>query len=216
MNETSMQKRRSDKAPPLLTPNQPTPPPPPSHLPHPTHSRGAGPKLLPCTTSPHSTSNPPVPYYLTLRLLFHDPTSMPPPPTPNPNPQTFFSTVLNPAANNPPTTTSTTTPPRPHPRPTASGAATTTAQPQPFTATQRSLQARGKPYATPAAGEAYETRQQREQAANILSSTELLLWYSAARNEVIVSPTTIQFPFRITQFPNALPPPILHYYTSKC
>lgn len=53
-----------------------------------------------------------------------------------------------------------------------------------FNAAQRSQQARGKPYASPTAGEPYEARQKREQAAQILGNLETLVWYANARNEV--------------------------------
>lgn len=53
-----------------------------------------------------------------------------------------------------------------------------------FTDAQRSQQARGKPYASKSAGEPYEARAKREQAAQILESLELLVWHSNARNEV--------------------------------
>lgn len=53
-----------------------------------------------------------------------------------------------------------------------------------FTDAQRSQQARGKSYATQAAGEPYEARAKREQAAQILGSVELLVWHSNARDEV--------------------------------
>jgi hypothetical protein len=53
-----------------------------------------------------------------------------------------------------------------------------------FTEAQRSQQARGKSYASTSAGEPYEARQKREQAAQILNSMELLVWHSNVRNEV--------------------------------
>lgn len=53
-----------------------------------------------------------------------------------------------------------------------------------FTDAQRSQQARGKSYASSTAGEPYEARRKREQAAQILESLELLVWHSNARNEV--------------------------------
>ncbi|KAF2257044.1 hypothetical protein BU26DRAFT_513767 [Trematosphaeria pertusa] len=110
---------------------------------------------------------------------------MPPPPnTPqsnanaNPNPpptnaSAFLATVLN-----PPTTASRTPP---HLRMSSNRGGQSE-----FTATQRSLQARNKPYEGAAAtreGEAYETRQRREEAASILQNLEMLIWYSSARNE---------------------------------
>lgn len=57
-------------------------------------------------------------------------------------------------------------------------------RPAHFTAAQRSQQARGKSYASPTAGEPYEARQKREQAAQILENLELLIWHANARNEV--------------------------------
>ncbi|KAL5375475.1 hypothetical protein DPSP01_011173 [Paraphaeosphaeria sporulosa] len=57
--------------------------------------------------------------------------------------------------------------------------------PAQFTDAQRSQQARGKSYATKAAGEPYEARAKREQAAQILESVELLVWHSNARNESV-------------------------------
>ncbi|KAJ4356165.1 [Pyruvate dehydrogenase (acetyl-transferring)] kinase isozyme 2 [Didymosphaeria variabile] len=58
-------------------------------------------------------------------------------------------------------------------------------QNQHFTDAQRSQQARGKSYASSTAGEPYEARQKREQAAQILGSLELLVWHSNARNESV-------------------------------
>ncbi|KAF2447335.1 hypothetical protein P171DRAFT_430232 [Karstenula rhodostoma CBS 690.94] len=55
----------------------------------------------------------------------------------------------------------------------------------PFTDAQRSQQARGKSYASKSAGEPYESRVKREQAAQILESLELLVWQSNARNESV-------------------------------
>ncbi|KAF9738137.1 hypothetical protein PMIN03_012103 [Paraphaeosphaeria minitans] len=57
--------------------------------------------------------------------------------------------------------------------------------PAQFTDSQRSQQARGKSYASKAAGEPYEARAKREQAAQILESVELLVWHSNARNESV-------------------------------
>ncbi|KAJ4297732.1 [Pyruvate dehydrogenase (acetyl-transferring)] kinase isozyme 2 [Kalmusia sp. IMI 367209] len=54
-----------------------------------------------------------------------------------------------------------------------------------FTPTQRSQQARGKSYASSTAGEPYEARRKREQAAQILANLELLVWHSNARNESV-------------------------------
>jgi hypothetical protein len=104
---------------------------------------------------------------------------MPPPPPYQPQqPSAFLSTVLN-NHNIPhaPSSHATTTPPRPTPRPYAA--------PPTFNATQRSLQARGKEYnIVGRKEEGYEARQKREEASRILESTEMLIWWSAARNEV--------------------------------
>jgi hypothetical protein len=69
----------------------------------------------------------------------------------------------------------------------------------PFSAAQRSLQARNKAYnnhgAASAASaaekekereeaESYEVRQRREEAGRILEREEMLIWWSQARNEV--------------------------------
>ncbi|KAJ4369173.1 hypothetical protein N0V83_006257 [Neocucurbitaria cava] len=106
---------------------------------------------------------------------------MPPPPnTPAPNQQqqsgnTFFNTVLN----NP----SSTAPHPSAPRNRQTEPSSTTAA---FTPTQRSLQARNKLYnVSPGSksAESYEQRQRRDEAACILESTEMLIWYAAARNE---------------------------------
>jgi hypothetical protein len=54
-----------------------------------------------------------------------------------------------------------------------------------FSATQRGLQARNKEYnVVGRKEESYEMRQRREEAGRILESTEMLIWWSAARNEV--------------------------------
>ena len=107
---------------------------------------------------------------------------MPAPPFPAQSPtttgqNTFFSTVLN----NPQSTSSTTSPSSRFQPPSTSAAA----QP-PFTATQRSAQARHKDYTTRANGpqESYEARQRRDEAACILDSSEMLMWFAASRNEV--------------------------------
>jgi hypothetical protein len=116
---------------------------------------------------------------------------MPPPPH-QPQPTThqppqpssaFLSTVLNPNSNTTSTSStspSSSTPPRP---------ARTTAHERPpkvFSTTQRSLQARNKEYNILGRdkGESYETRQRREEAGRILESTEMVIWWSAARGEV--------------------------------
>lgn len=87
----------------------------------------------------------------------------------------FLSTVLNP------------TPPAQQPS-TCRASGSSTGNPQPFTPTQQSLQARNKPYSSPKAeAEQYEARQRRHEAAAILESVELLLWFSMTRNEVCPS-----------------------------
>ncbi|CAO2651266.1 Nn.00g095630.m01.CDS01 [Neocucurbitaria sp. VM-36] len=104
----------------------------------------------------------------------------PPPNSPAPyqQPSTFFNTVLNnPSAAQP----SALPPPRSR-QPEHSSTTTT------FTPTQRSLQARNKIYnVSPGSKgvESYEQRQRRDEAACILESTEMLIWYAAARNESI-------------------------------
>jgi hypothetical protein len=81
----------------------------------------------------------------------------------SPQPTTYLSTVLNPHS----------------PPPRAS-----------FSATQRSLQARHKDANVTAGSrkardaESYENRQKREEAATVLDSTEMLIWWSGVRNEV--------------------------------
>ncbi|KAF2829852.1 hypothetical protein CC86DRAFT_367773 [Ophiobolus disseminans] len=83
-----------------------------------------------------------------------------------------------------------TTPPRP-PRPFDTPSAPT------FSTAQRSAQARNKPYnlsdkkAAEIDARRYEERIKREQAARILESSEMLIWYSNARNESI--PQTRQY-----------------------
>lgn len=107
---------------------------------------------------------------------------MPPPsPVPNQQPNAFFNTVLN-------NTTSSPSSPRSRPGwPTEA---------PPFTATQRSAQARNKDFSNPGKEdrkssrksgqipESYEQRQLRNEAACILESSEMLMWHSAMRNEV--------------------------------
>jgi hypothetical protein len=95
---------------------------------------------------------------------------------PSPQPNAYLNTVLN-------------SPPRP---------GHTVAQT--FSATQRSLQARGKDFNTPVSNkdESYEVRQRREEAARILESAEMLIWWSSARNQVhtlILIPSTITISF---------------------
>lgn len=105
------------------------------------------------------------------------------------------------------------TPPRPRPRLPPHHSPATTAHDAPFTAAQRSAQARGKPFAnTPTnanthtnsarslssslrAGtrgggpvleaESYAQREARNEAAAILDSEEMLMWYAAARYESV-------------------------------
>ena len=64
----------------------------------------------------------------------------------------------------------------------------------PFTPTQRALQARAKDHDTLEPGSkrerdalAYEVRARREQAARILESGEMVIWWSGVRNEVRTS-----------------------------
>jgi hypothetical protein len=114
---------------------------------------------------------------------------------PSPQPNAYLNTVLNPSGgsssssnsnnnnnnnNNNTTTASTTTPP---PRPIRTFAGAPAAQT--FNATQRSLQARNKDFhVVGKREESYELRQRREEAARILESTEMLIWWSSARNQV--------------------------------
>jgi hypothetical protein len=80
---------------------------------------------------------------------------------PSPQPNGYLNTVLN-------------TPPR------AGHSVAPT-----FSATQRSLQARNKDFgAVGKKEESYEVRQRREEAARILESAEMLIWWSSARNQV--------------------------------
>ncbi|KAJ4989292.1 hypothetical protein SVAN01_05197 [Stagonosporopsis vannaccii] len=66
-----------------------------------------------------------------------------------------------------------------------------------FTAAQRSAQARGKPFSNSNVSssssssaqkeaESFAQREKRLEAATILDSTEMLIWYAAARNESVV------------------------------
>lgn len=127
---------------------------------------------------------------------------MPPNPwSPTSNSQ-YLSTVLNDSTSGPIPShaagapTSANTPPRPRP----SSAHFSAQQPQSnITPAQRSAQARGKPFSEPrsvAAGivggrakqsdaESYAERERRNEAAAILDSQELLIWYAAARNESV-------------------------------
>ncbi|UPX15956.1 uncharacterized protein EKO05_0006386 [Ascochyta rabiei] len=112
------------------------------------------------------------------------------------------------ASTQAPAQTHTSTPPRPrpssthpHPHPHPHPQHHQHAQPSPLTAAQRSAQARGKPFAAAAAAahssngartaqppneaESYALRQRRSEAAAILDSQEMLLWYSAARHESV-------------------------------
>lgn len=117
----------------------------------------------------------------------------------SPNSQ-YLSTVLNDPAAIPShaapasATPHSSTPPRP--RQTSGQLQQAQAQQGPFTAAQRSAQARGKPFDTWQAGssgrggrhnepESYAQRQKRSEAAAILDSQEMLLWYSAARHESV-------------------------------
>ncbi|KAL6710806.1 hypothetical protein ACN47E_007863 [Coniothyrium glycines] len=111
-----------------------------------------------------------------------------PPPPPQPHaPNAYLNTILNNPSSNP----SSPSPLRSR-RP---------ADPphHPFTSTQRSAQARSKDWSTGpsstaardpkrkhgALPETYEQRQLRDEAAYILDSSELLIWYAAARHESI-------------------------------
>lgn len=110
---------------------------------------------------------------LSLILAHNTPLIMPPPASPQPS--AFLNTVLNPHSH-------TTTPTRPV---RAFDLSQRVAQPPTFLATQRSLQARNKEYNVfGRKEESYEIRQRREEASTILESTEMLIWWSAARNEV--------------------------------
>ncbi|CBX93100.1 predicted protein [Plenodomus lingam JN3] len=117
---------------------------------------------------------------------------MPPPPTPHASPplnQTpYFSTVLNnpPTANNP---SSPSPRSRPQPRPAPDSSSSSSSH---FTAGQRNAQARHKEWTcssgsgqTSRNAESYEQRQERDRAATILDSVEMLMWFAAARNESI-------------------------------
>lgn len=102
-------------------------------------------------------------------------TMVPPPNTPSqPHNPTFFNTVLNQSTNTAPLSSSPRAPRQP--------------QPPTFSATQRDQQARNKPYgiAGSGGGDSYEDRQRRDEARSILESVEMLIWYSAARNEVSI------------------------------
>ncbi|KAF2114674.1 hypothetical protein BDV96DRAFT_600628 [Lophiotrema nucula] len=88
-----------------------------------------------------------------------------------PQPSPYFTTILNPSNAPSPTTTNTNT------------------SRQPFTPAQRSLQARNRPFhpspKIDAEAESYEQRQRKNLAVEILENTELLIWFSSARNESI-------------------------------
>ncbi|KAF1832138.1 hypothetical protein BDW02DRAFT_571387 [Decorospora gaudefroyi] len=98
---------------------------------------------------------------------------MPPPPPPSnpphppPTPNAFLNVVLN------------------NPAPSRTYEANNE---QAFiTATQRSLQARGKDFTTcneKTDSNAYAERQRRDEAASILESEEVVMWVAAARGEV--------------------------------
>jgi hypothetical protein len=106
----------------------------------------------------------------------YPPKTMVPPPPNTPSQPTFFNTVLNQSNTiNAPSSTSPRAPRQPH------------QQSSTFSATQRDQQARNKPYGTVVGGagaDSYEDRQRRDEARSILESVEMLIWYSAARNEV--------------------------------
>ena len=82
-----------------------------------------------------------------------------------PHNQQYLNTVLNPGMS-------------------SSSSSSSSHRPAGFNAAQRGQQARGKAYASPTAGEPYEARQKREQAAQILGNLETLVWYANVRNEV--------------------------------
>ncbi|KAF2464959.1 uncharacterized protein BDR25DRAFT_94322 [Lindgomyces ingoldianus] len=121
--------------------------------------------------------------------------------TPQPPPQ--------PTLGQPPSLSTTLNPPSGPSSPQASNSA--------FTRTQRSAQARNKPFSTAStllaastsaetqrgksevlggpSMDTYEQAQLRNQAAEILESVELLIWYSASRNEVRHPP--VQTPYSL-------------------
>jgi len=107
---------------------------------------------------------------------------MPPPQPHHQQPAPYFNTILN---NPPASTTTASRPPPPHPS-------------SAFTPAQRSAQARYKEWTSSSgsghpsrSAESYEQRQERDKAACILDSSEMLMWFAAARNESI--PQTRQY-----------------------
>lgn len=125
-----------------------------------------------------------------------------PPWSPAPNSQ-YLSTVLNDpttapipshaAGGAPPSSTS--TPPRPR-QPSSHFPPQAQSRQPTITPAQRSAQARGKPYNEPTGprtkinstlteAESYASRERRHEAAAILESQELLLWYAASRHESV-------------------------------
>ncbi|KAI8934851.1 hypothetical protein NX059_008530 [Plenodomus lindquistii] len=119
---------------------------------------------------------------------------MPPPPTPQTSPplnQTpYFNTILNnPSTTNPSSPSPRSRPTRPVPESSSSSN---------FSTAQRSAQARHKEWNSSGgsgrasrSAESYEQRQERDRAATILDSEEMLLWFAAARNESV--PQTRQY-----------------------
>lgn len=143
---------------------------------------------------PHHTPHHPYAPSKSEPLAPRPPATMPT----NPNSQ-YLSTVLNHPATIPShaapaqTTPHGSTPPRPRQPSTQLQPGAASAHAAPFTAAQRSAQARGKPFDTPGASgraratspESFASRQRRDEAAAILDSQEMLLWFSAARNESV-------------------------------
>ena len=78
-----------------------------------------------------------------------------------------------------------------------------TSAPTQFSATQRSAQARGMEYnKVGRAEESYESRLRREEAGRILESVEMLIWWSSARNEVIITLSYVHIsPFALVSLP---------------
>ncbi|KAF3048185.1 hypothetical protein E8E12_011112 [Didymella heteroderae] len=120
---------------------------------------------------------------------------MPPSPWSPTQSSQYLSTVLNDSTAPIPSHTAGANPP---PRPRQSSALFKPGQPQSnITPAQRSAQARGKPFnepsrlglagtkAKPTDAESYAERERRNEAAAILDSQELLIWYAAARNESV-------------------------------
>ena len=72
------------------------------------------------------------------------------------------------------------------------------APPNPFTPTQRSLQARNKAFdASAAAAETYEQRQKRDEAHAVLQDVQALMWHAVARNEVRLPLLPSRSPLRL-------------------